>query len=274
MCERLPFEILSQPNATACGPTCLHAVYRYYKDEISLDQVVGEVRALDEGGTLAVFLACHALQRGYDATIFTYNLQVFDPTWFDSGPVNVRARLLAQAQHKDDARLRAATEGYLRFLELGGRLRFEDLTSGLIRKYLTRSRPILTGLSATYLYREKREPAEGGPDDVRGYPQGHFVVLCGYDRSTRQVRVADPQHPNPLSPRRLYDVGIERVLQSILLGIITYDANLLILAPRGDDQGPSRDESRRRGQPKELAPGHPGGTGGVRPGVPDGTAVQ
>ena len=34
---------------------------------------------LDQGGTLDVFLANHALQRGYKATILTYNLDLFDP---------------------------------------------------------------------------------------------------------------------------------------------------------------------------------------------------
>jgi len=34
------------------------------------------------GGTLAVNLANHALRRGYRALIVTYNLTVFDPSWF------------------------------------------------------------------------------------------------------------------------------------------------------------------------------------------------
>lgn len=80
MGSRLPFQILPQPNNSTCGPTCLHAVYQYYGETIGLDQVVREVPMLREGGTLAVFLACHALRRGYGTTIYTYNLQVFNPT--------------------------------------------------------------------------------------------------------------------------------------------------------------------------------------------------
>jgi hypothetical protein len=130
------------------------------------------------------------------------------------------------------------SHGYLEFLDRGGRLRFAVLTTGLICKYLSRSTPILTGLSATYLYRSARE---FGPfsdfDDVRGEPTGHFVVLCGYDREERNVLVADPLKSNPLSHSHHYLVNIDRVIASILLGIVTYDANLLIIEPRRDRAG-------------------------------------
>jgi len=245
---RLHLEMLPQPDDTTCGPTCLHAVYRYYGDRIPLDRLVREVPALPGGGTLAVFLACHALRRGYRARIYTYNLALFDPTWFGATPVDLRVKLEAQRRAKDPPKLHQATEGYLEFLERGGELRMEDLTPALVRKYLTRAVPILTGLSSTYLYRTARE---FGPaceeDDVRGDPAGHFVVLSGYDRETRRVLVADPLYPNPLAHSHFYEAGIDRVLCSILLGVITYDAKLLIIEPprgfqRGTDAHPHRGE--------------------------------
>jgi hypothetical protein len=75
-------DILAQPDNLTCGPTCLHAVYRFFRDQLPLEQVIQETPQLFEGGTLAVLLGCHALRRGYDVTILTCNLQVFDPTWF------------------------------------------------------------------------------------------------------------------------------------------------------------------------------------------------
>jgi hypothetical protein len=69
-------------------------------------------------------------------------------------------------------------------------------------------------------------------DDIRGEPTGHFVVLCEYDHVTREVLVADPLSPNPIAPQPIYPVAIERVVCAILLGIVTYDANLLIIRPR------------------------------------------
>lgn len=233
MDTRLHLEILPQPDDYTCGPTCLQAVYAYFGDPIPLAQVVAETPRLEEGGTYAVLLAIHALRRGYDATIYTYNLQVFDPTWFAPGAPDLRQRLEEQASHKRGRRLRQATRAYLEFLELGGRVRFEDLTTALIRKYLTRQIPILTGLSSTYLYRNMREYGPNDePDDVRGLAQGHFVVLCGYDREERTILVADPLSPNPVSSTQLYPVNIDRVVCATLLGVLTYDANLLIIRPK------------------------------------------
>lgn len=229
--SRLHLEMLPQPDETTCGPACLHAVYNFYGDDISLDRVVSEVKSLKGGGTLEVFLACHAIRRGYSAGIYTYNLTVFDPTWFVEG-VDIRKKLVAQMEAKDNPKLHTATKGYLEFLELGGELRFEDLTTSLIRKYLNRNIPVLAGLSSTYLYKSPREyGTEEEWDDTKGEAAGHFVALCGYDRQTRNVLVADPMTPNPLSESHYYEISIDRVLCAILLGVLTYDASLLIIQP-------------------------------------------
>ncbi len=246
---KLRVEILPQPDDFTCGPTCLHALYRYFGDEVPLEQVIGEVPVLENGGTLDVLLANHALVRGYSARIFTYNVQMFDPTWFGGPGVDLAERLTRQLEHKDSERLRIATEAYLLFLRRGGELRFEELTTALVRKYLSREIPILTGLSATYLYGSAREYGpEGRPDDIRGKPAGHFVVLCGYNRETREVLVADPLQKNPLSGTNPYTVSIDRVICAILLGILTYDANLLIIQPRlkTKPQGSCVDSHRRQ----------------------------
>lgn len=239
MNHQLQFSIDRQPNEFTCGPTCLQAIYRYFGDHIALDQIIADLPDFDENGTLAVILGCHALARGYSAVIYTYNLQVFDPTWFRSSDVNLSERLTAQMQVKHSARLQVASRSYLKFLSMGGKIRMEDLTGSLIRRYLQRSIPVLAGLSATYLYQESREI---GPrcqaDDLRGEPSGHFVVLSGYDHVERSVLVADPYLPNPISNSHHYAVGLDRAVCSILLGIVTYDANLLILRP-GDPFKPS-----------------------------------
>jgi len=221
-----------QPDDITCGPACLHSVYEYYGDSISLQRVITEVKSLKGGGTLAVLLGNHALKRGYKATIYTYNLHVFDPTWV-TGKVILAEKLKAQAAIKNDEKLSFATHGYLEFLERGGKLLFEDLTIGLIRHFLKKSIPILTGLSSTYLYRAVREnPANNQDDNISGFPSGHFVVLCGYDKEKREVLVADPYKTNPVSNDHYYMVSIARLLGAILLGILTHDANLLVIEPQ------------------------------------------
>lgn len=229
--ENLELEILPQPDETTCGPTCLQAVYRYYDHDVPLEKVIAEVQPVATGGTLAVLLACHALRNGFSAVIYTYNVTIFDPTWFEDAD-RIPERLLAQMDAKaHDARLQEATPAYLEFLSLGGEIRFRDLTPALLREYLRRGVPILTGLSATYLYGCARERGDEY-DDTGGEPVGHFVVLSGYDPETREVLVADPLHDNPRFGSRYYRVGVDRLISAILLGIVTYDANLLILRPK------------------------------------------
>jgi hypothetical protein len=41
-----------QPDYTTCGPTALHAIYRYYDDPIDLATVIAETPKLPTGGTL------------------------------------------------------------------------------------------------------------------------------------------------------------------------------------------------------------------------------
>lgn len=248
MPTELELTILPQPDEDACGPTCLHALYRYYGDEIGLPEVVSGIERLENRGTLAVFLAIHALKRGYKATVYTYNLQVFDPTWFQTAGVDLSAKLRAQIEAIPKPRLRTSCRAYLEFLALGGRVEFQDLTQDLVREYLARGRPILTGLSATYLYRTAREY---GPrddyDDIRGKPSGHFVVLCGYQSRRRQVTIADPMFPNPRFAALKYNISIDRVVGAILLGILTYDANLLVIEPGPGGPGVVRAARTTRG---------------------------
>jgi hypothetical protein len=229
----LGLTVEQQPDDVTCGPACLQGVYRYYGDEVSLADVAADLRMLDAGGTLDVFLANHALERGYRATLYTYNLKLFDPTWFPLKRGEIRDKLRAQAAVKPDPKLQLATRGYDEFLERGGRLRFRDLEPSLLRRWLNHGVPVITGLSATYLYRSVRDvPETNKDDDVGGEPVGHFVVLTGYLQDRREVLVADPFRSNPLASSRYYAVRIHRLIGAILLGIMTYDANLLVIEPK------------------------------------------
>lgn len=227
--DRAP--ILPQPDNFTCGPTCLHSVFSFYGDDISLPEVIRLTPSVPGGGTLAVMLGNVALERGYRARIYSYNLELFDPTWFTKG-MDLAERLRLQAPVKaNNRRLQTATTHYLEFLRRGGQVRFAELTSGLLSKYLRRGQPILTGLSSTYLYQEARELPSTEFDDIVGEPTGHFVILAGYDPVHRTVIVADPLHPNPMSSGQLYEVPIARVVGAIFLGVLTYDANMLLLDP-------------------------------------------
>ena len=224
------FSIHRQPDDVTCGPTSLHSIYAYYADPISLDDVIKEVPMLEGGGTLACMLGCHALRRGYKVWIYTYNLTVFDPTWVALDSAAMIQKLERQLEFKKKAKLHVASRAYMEFLELGGKIKFHDLSPALISDYLLQGVPILTGLSSTYLYKSMREYGDYPvSDEFRGEPQGHFVVLTSYHPEENAVTVADPYHPDSMNYGRSYAINMEHLICSILLGVMTYDGNLLII---------------------------------------------
>lgn len=230
----LGFDIQSQPDEVTCGPTCLHSLYQYYGEDTSLAQVIKEVKQLRAGGTLAVMLGNHALQNGYKATIFTYNLHVFDPTWFKGSSKRMIYNLRRQMKFKHKRRkLQTASEAYIKFLENGGQIKYQELDEKLIKEFLSKSVPILTGLSATHLYGTAREiPQFNEYHSVKGEPVGHFVIISGYEDESNTVYLSDPMTPNPMGRGQVYNVSFQRLINSIMLGIVTYDANLLVIEPK------------------------------------------
>jgi len=231
--DLLNIRISPQPTDSACGPTCLHAIYQYFGDTISLGEVIDGVKTLEGGGTIAAQMAVHALKRGYKAKIYSYNMAVFDPTWYQLPPEEMMKKLAAQKEAKNDPKLSAVTDTYLEFYALGGRVNFADLTPALIRGYVKRGVPLLAGLSATFLYSAKRERKDEAntEDDVAGYPAGHFVVIYGYNSGQGMVSVADPLRHNPAELGQRYEVNLYHLVCSILLGILTYDSNILVIEP-------------------------------------------
>ena len=58
------------------------------------------------------------------------------------------------------------------------------------------------------------------------------LLASADQRGSRRVLVVDPYQPNPYGPAHEYWIGVDRVLASILLGIVTHDANLLVVYPQ------------------------------------------
>lgn len=225
---RLGVERLRQPDDLTCGPTSLLQLYRYYDYEKTLPEVIAATRRNPDGGTLAVYLGLSALAEGLAPTLYTYNLHVFDPTWWGLGPEAMVAKLRQRAAVVESQRLSRIILAYVDFIESGGRVRFQELERRFLVGLLRDGQPILTGLSATYLYRTPREFKEQY-DDVRGEPAGHFVVISGYDPEREEFFVCDPSPHSPFSPDGYYAVGAERLIASILMGESTSDAVLLVL---------------------------------------------
>jgi len=223
------FHLDPQPTETSCGPTCLHGIYQYHGRKYDLGQVLAEIPVNEDGGTYSVHLAIHAISQGFEAITYSYNLRVFDPTWHSLNMAEICLKLKQRIRAIRTKRMRLNHQSYIRYLEMGGLLRFDELTDDLLLE-MTQLGPVLVGLSATHLYRHARQ-SDDRDDDIHGVPEGHFVVLMDYEPSTHQAVIADPYAKNPFHPDRIYRVNVHRFINAVLLGIVTYDANLLLLRP-------------------------------------------
>lgn len=232
-------KIQTQPDDVSCGPTCLKAIYDFYSDDKELKSLMQEVQKSVSGGTLAAFLGNHALNNNYEVNIYVYNLDVFDPSWFTSrlNKKKIIEKLSEQIIYKENnQRVVESSRAYIDFLKNGGNLVYKNLTPTVLKQLFKKQVPVITGLSATYLYNSSREmgiePNKSVYEDVKGEPCGHFVVLTGYNEKHNRIIVADPHRANPISHNNYYEVCTSRLINSIMLGVMTYDANLIVILPK------------------------------------------
>ncbi|HUG80915.1 MAG TPA: C39 family peptidase [Bryobacterales bacterium] len=221
----------AQPDDVTCGPTCLTQAYRFLNCDMPLEEVIRDTKRNPDGGTMAVFLGLTALSHGFQPAIYSYNLRVLDPTWQHLGPAELIYKLEQRSDFVTSKRRKTTIAAYVEYLKSGGELRFDPLDRDLLVTLLRRGQPVLTGLSATYLYQTPRELNEQY-DDIRGEPAGHFVVVCGYYPKSDCFLVCDPSPHIPFSRSGKYSVASERLITAILLGDVTYDAVLLTLGRR------------------------------------------
>lgn len=223
-------KIQSQPTETTCGPTCLNSMYAFLKKPIPIKETISEVRYLDTGGTMGEALAINALENGLQATVYTHNLHVFDPTWFKLSKDNLIKKLKKQARAPKTLKIKKSSKLYIDHLKLGGKVRFKHLTAEFLYNLLVEKGPVIVGLSSTYLYMCERERNDDNEyDDIYGSPQGHFVILGGMSKNGQQVEIYDPLEDNPISKTNHYSVATTLLINSILIGAITYDANIIVI---------------------------------------------
>src|SRR5262249_20804004 len=158
-----------------------------------------------DGGTLAVYLGLAALRFGYSAALYPNDLRIFDPTWFELPRRQLKHKLELRADAMAEPKLKSACQAHVDFLREGGRIEFAELSPRLLIRILDRLRPVICGLSSTYLYRRMRErPDDMEDDDILGEPTGHFVVVNGYSNGGKSFMVRDPSNDVPFSARGRY----------------------------------------------------------------------
>ncbi len=228
---QLNVTVSKQPDDESCGITCLQAIYRYYGNEIPLETLKSEVEHWQTGGTVSVNLGRHALNSGFNAEIYPYNIKLFDPTWKKLNSKELQNKLNLSRKRTRSKKQKKVIGFYLDFLRKGGILKFDDLDEDLFDKLFSKKKPIIVGLSATYLYQSMRETPDNEENDIIGGPVGHFAVVSAWDRAKRLVAIHDPMRKNPFSETGTYMLPFTKFTNAVMLGVLTYDENLLVISP-------------------------------------------
>lgn len=229
---KLDVSVSKQPDDESCGITCLQAIYNYYDHALPIEQLKREIEHWQTGGTVGVNLARHALASGFAAEMYTYNIKIFDPTWKALAPADLERKLKLRQRKIRSKKQKKVIGFYLDFLRKGGKLRFDDLNEDLLDRLFAHHKPIICGLSATYLYQNMRETSDNIENDIVGQPVGHFVVVSGWDPKKRTVVINDPLRKNPIAETGTYFLPFTKFSNAVMLGILTYDENLLVISKK------------------------------------------
>ena len=224
----LPIQRIKQPP-NECEPTCLKQILDYFKIDSHLDDLIKRISGDKfkwhnwDYNTGRV-----AIEHGLDVTIYTRSAGIFDPTWFELSAEDLLSKLKEEAEYfktetyvglpsfKED--IKAA----IRFLESGGRINFTPISEKLIKEQLDQHKPLIAGVSYTLLVNAPREryftkEKRWKPDDIKGQPYGHVVVICGYKDDSYQIADPWPQAEDKYN-----------VIGTILLdAILRNDSNLI-----------------------------------------------
>lgn len=223
-----------QPDDVSCGPTCLSAVYNFFGMPIPIEQVRKGVTMVPGGGTSAAYLGLDAMARGFATQIHVYDLNLFDPTWSGLDAKDITAKIQERMANMNlNEYAKVMYDGYIKFLDKGGKIVMEDITPDTLKRVFDGGAPILACVSDTWLYRSMRDYTtkenKAVDDDIKGDPEAHFIVLHGMEGN--DILVADPYAKNPLGPDSYYRISYNKFLHALLLGVLTLDANLLIITP-------------------------------------------
>jgi hypothetical protein len=222
-----------------CGPYALTQIFNYYRYQITPEEVISQNARYFKNGSLDGYLGALAIEKGFQAILMPFNINIYDPSWKDL-PSSLLSRKLQKLKKTKDQYWQESINSHLFFLNHGGQIKFPELTPDLIYQYLKKKIPLLTSLCITALYQEPKTIAQIDPrtrklklkhDEFTGNLIGHFCVVHGVDLKKQEIYISDPWHliPQHFSKTRNYKVSFSRFLTSLLYGTYTRDASLIAI---------------------------------------------
>ena len=200
----LPIRRIRQPP-NECEPTCLKQILDYFKIDSDMEDLIKRISGDKfKWNNWDYNTGRVAIEHGLKVIVYTRSAGIIDPTWFSLSSEGLLSKLkeeYAYFEKEEYVGLPSFKEDInaaIKFLETGGRIDFTPISKKLIAGLLKKEKPLIAGVSYTLLVNAPREryfPEEScwKPDDIKGHPYGHVVVISGYKGNSFQIVDPWPQ---------------------------------------------------------------------------------
>lgn len=203
-------------------------IYSYFGIKVPLEKLLDDLKIDKYTGTFTAQLGLHAKNSGLQTLILCSNPYYVSPAWskLDNQTIykKIGGWLAFELQGKNKIRknkFKKGTRFILAYIKNGGKIKIIDLTTRLIDGYLDQGYLMTGAIEESWLWEKRKIPKTAEFDDIKGIPQGHFVVLYGHD--AENYFVSDP-YPTGLEGKNgLYKVKKDKFLVSCLF----WEATLL-----------------------------------------------
>lgn len=220
-----------------CAQTAAAQTLSFFEPSITADQIVAAVPVYinergEKVGTSPGHLAAYIANKGYTATAYIFDTELFDRSWQGMESAQVVQSLRRRQQHiPANAWLakyhQVLVDGWEQFQQAGGRFEFPMLSVSLLRQLLDGG-PLLTNVNSTYFNggpkRRYDIAADAFVDDViGGVSLTHTMTCAGYKDG--KFLIIDPDPPEGTAQHRWENS--DHVIASIMAAQ-TESINLLV----------------------------------------------
>lgn len=202
-----------QQKTSECMQTTATQVMAFFDPTISVDEVIKDVPVYVENGekigTSPGHMAAYFAQKGYQTTVYIFDVELFDRSWEGLGEEEVLTRLRQRQEHIPANAWLAAyhhilVDGWALYVKSGGRFSFPQLSTSLLYDLLVPS-PYLLMVNSTYLNQRAKQiynqaTDKFDDDPIKGRSLTHAVACAGYRDS--QFLIVDPDPPEGVSHHR------------------------------------------------------------------------
>lgn len=198
-------KLIYQPTNTSCGYAALAMLMSHYGVEVTPDHLLEVLpQPLNEEGqtqgAVTAQLVPWCIEKGFEATMYSFDCQVLDLSWRELTPEQVVERLKLVLPIRDVPGLgthwsRIYVQAYIDLLKAGANLTIRPHITTKLLYSLLKQGPVYANVCAMVLGGKGRVRVTGlrqsVQDDINGRVSTHSLVIYGHDEAGNFL-LADP----------------------------------------------------------------------------------